>query len=264
MPLLFIATRNRHKVQEIRFFLGRHCRFLSLADFADSPNIVEDGATFEDNARIKAEAVARWLAAQPAEVWERKLGCPPGGTERCLVMADDSGLEVDALNGAPGVHSARFAALDTGRPGNSEDKDNNEKLLRLLAEVPPAQRAARFRCVIALTPVQLGSDKFTTATCSGACEGKIGIEAQGRAGFGYDPLFYPRDYFGSFATLGREIKNRISHRAAALRKARQQLFRLKFFPHRTEEEVTPRRVGGRPFKRPGGPRPTTNPRRRKP
>ena len=263
MPLLFIATRNRHKVQEIRFFLGRSCRFLSLADFADSPSIVEDGATFEDNARIKADAVARWLAAQSAEVWERKLGCPPGGTERCIVLADDSGLEVDALNGAPGVHSARFAALDTGRPGNSEDKDNNAKLLRLLADVPPAQRAARFRCVIALTPVQLGSDKFTTTTCSGACEGKIGIESQGREGFGYDPLFYPQDYFGSFATLGREIKNRISHRAAALRKARQQLFRLKFFPQRMEEETSPHSAGRRPFGRSSRPRSAGGPRQRK-
>jgi XTP/dITP diphosphohydrolase len=132
---------------------------------------------------------------------------------------------VDALNGAPGVHSARFAALDAKE--NSPDAGNNAKLLRLLKEVPPEKRAARFRCVIALTPVS--SDKIENASpvCyadepaqlfDGACEGKIILEPRGKNGFGYDPLFVPNGFDKTFAELGDDVKNKISHRSKALEK----------------------------------------------
>jgi XTP/dITP diphosphohydrolase len=147
------------------------------------------------------------------------------------VLADDSGLEVDALDGAPGVHSARFAAVDAGREtaGNSSDAENNAKLLRLLQDVPKARRTARFRCVIALTPLieNPGSDEppvhaadelaRRTWLFEGACEGTIGHAAKGGSGFGYDPLFTPIGERQTFAELGEELKNRISHRAGALR-----------------------------------------------
>ncbi|MDR3377456.1 MAG: non-canonical purine NTP pyrophosphatase, partial [Verrucomicrobiae bacterium] len=144
MTTLLIATRNPHKVGEILALLGGHFRALTLHDFPGAPQVVEDADTFAGNAVKKAAELAAWVAGQPA--------APE------FVLADDSGLEVDALNGAPGVHSARFAALD--RPandpataGNSPDADNNAKLLRVLKNVPLAKRTARFRCVIALVPV---------------------------------------------------------------------------------------------------------------
>ena len=158
--------------------------------------------------------LAEWLASRSADV--------------DYVMADDSGLEVDALNGAPGVHSARFAALESGHEGNSNDSDNNAKLLRLLAQVPPDQRTARFKCVIAFTPVP--NDCLSSNVCSaseaelgtelfeGACEGKILNSPKGTAGFGYDPLFVPDGFGQSFAELGENTKNRISHRSRALEK----------------------------------------------
>ncbi len=151
------------------------------------------------------------------------------------VLGDDSGLEVDALNGAPGVHSARFAALDTGSPGNSPTADNNAKLLRLLRDVPLDQRTARFRCVLALTPVlrlESGSAspvcyadevELQTELFEGACEGRIGFAPRGQGGFGYDPLFTPEGYEATFAELGEEVKNGISHRAKALVKLKQRL-----------------------------------------
>ena len=142
------------------------------------------------------------------------------------VLADDSGLEVDALNGAPGVHSARFAALDDGRRGNSSDNENNAKLMHLLDEVPDAQRIARFRCVLALTPVLAGAspDDMARATrfFSGTCDGRIEFPDDGPAkqdgwgGFGYDPLFIPAGYNQSFADLGVRVKNSLSHRGRAL------------------------------------------------
>jgi XTP/dITP diphosphohydrolase len=219
---LLIATRNTHKVGEIRAILGDAFRYLTLADLAGSPQIVEDAPTFEGNARKKAVQLACWLAANPDSRLTRHAS-------RVLVLADDSGLEVDALDGAPGVHSARFAALDTGAPGNSKDVENNAKLLRLLAEVPGPRRTARFRCVIALTPVpephgnaspvcSADEPELQTQIFQGACEGQIGFEPQGGGGFGYDPLFFPVGSERSFAQLPRERKNTISHRAQALAK----------------------------------------------
>jgi XTP/dITP diphosphohydrolase len=133
-----------------------------------------------------------------------------------FVLADDSGLEVDVLDGAPGVNSARFAALDTGRPGNSSDADNNAKLLRLLRDVPPEKRTARFRCVLAFVPVHPPSAIPQPRFFEGVCEGRIGDAPRGQGGFGYDPLFIPNGFNQTFAELGEETKNRLSHRARAL------------------------------------------------
>ena len=135
-----------------------------------------------------------------------------------FVLADDSGLEVDAIGGQPGVHSARFAALDSGLPGNAPDADNNAKLLRLLKDVPMEKRTARFRCVLALVAITPQSALHTPHLFDGACEGRILFGASGRGGFGYDPLFVPEGFDQSFAELGADVKNRLSHRALALEK----------------------------------------------
>jgi XTP/dITP diphosphohydrolase len=151
------------------------------------------------------------------------------------VLADDSGLEVDVLNGAPGVHSARFAALDKNE--NSHDADNNAKLLRLLKDVLMEKRTGRFRCVIALAevvggasvPASRGQEKVAAEErlagtlappmlFDGACEGRIQFSASGGGGFGYDPLFVPDGFKESFAELGEAVKNGLSHRAKALAK----------------------------------------------
>src|SRR5262249_13500993 len=143
MMTLFIATRNIHKVQEIRVILGGAYACRTLADFPEAPELLEDADTFAGNATKKAVQLAKWLAATMPREGE-------GGCE--YVLADDSGLEVDFLNGAPGVHSARFASLDTGSPENSSAEKNNQKLLRLLQNVPMEERTGRFCCVLALTP----------------------------------------------------------------------------------------------------------------
>jgi XTP/dITP diphosphohydrolase len=135
------------------------------------------------------------------------------------VLADDSGLEVDALGGAPGVQSARFAAPEFGLAGNAPDGANNAKLLRLLAQVPETSRTARFRCVLALTAVAGPSSQDSPAPTrffSGACEGRIGFVPRGSHGFGYDPLFIPAGFTETLAELGDTTKNRISHRSHAL------------------------------------------------
>lgn len=221
MTDLLIATRNRHKVDEIRAILGAGFRLFTLDDFPGAPKVVEDAGTFVGNATKKAVELARWLASNRDPGLKTQ---DPG----LFVLADDSGLEVDALNGAPGVHSARFAAMDSAVPGNSPDSDNNAKLLRLLANVPFEKRSARFRCTIALTPV-IGhgvesaspvcyADEFEmqTRVFEGVCEGCIDVAPRGRGGFGYDPLFIPTGFSQSFAELGEDVKNRMSHRANAL------------------------------------------------
>lgn len=219
-----IATRNRHKVGEIRAILGNDHRYLSLADVPDAPVVIEDAPTFAGNAAKKATALAAHLLTRhPALLAEGPL----------YVLADDSGLEVDALGGAPGVHSARFAALDhapAGVPhGNTPDADNNARLLRLLADVPAERRTARFRCVIAIA--RLGGNNsgraaaggWTVETFDGVCEGRIEFAPRGQGGFGYDPLFVPAGWDRSFAELDEEEKNRLSHRAAALAKLKSWL-----------------------------------------
>lgn len=227
-PTLLIATRNAHKVGEIRAILGGQFRYLTLQDFPHAPAVVEDAATFAGNATKKAVELARWISLASRV---------PRQPSPDFILADDSGLEVDALGGQPGVYSARFAALDSGPPGNSPDADNNARLLRLLKDVPTEKRRARFRCVLALTPV-IGSqvesaspvcyaDEFEMQTelFEGACEGRILFAASGRGGFGYDPLFVPDGFELSFAELGEEVKNQLSHRARALAKLKVALCR---------------------------------------
>ncbi len=214
MTTLIIATRNAHKVAEIQAMLGAlfHCR--TLREFPDAPAVLEDADTFAGNATKKAVALARWLQSPIPTPHSSLLQAP------AFVLADDSGLEVDALHGAPGVHSARFAALGTEAEGNSSDAENNAKLLRLLREIPEEQRAARFRCVIALVPVPFVAGDSAPALFDGTCEGRITFAPSGAKGFGYDPLFVPQGFKQSFAELGEEVKNRISHRAQALAKMR--------------------------------------------
>jgi XTP/dITP diphosphohydrolase len=210
-------------VEEIRGILGDQFEVRTLRDFPNAPMVVEDANTFAGNATKKAVELARFLSTfnlQPSTAF---------------VLADDSGLEVDALNGAPGVHSARFAALDSGGPGNSSDAENNAKLLRLLKDVPAEKRTARFRCVIALTPLLGQAARGASPACAadehelstelfdGACEGRITFAPGGVRGFGYDPLFVPEGFKQSFAELGDEVKNRISHRAKALEKLRRRI-----------------------------------------
>jgi len=203
MRILFLATGNAHKIDEVRSILGPGFAVLSQRDTSVRFDVPETADSFEGNAALKALAWAAYLRTDICNL----------GAE--WVLADDSGLEVDGLNGAPGVHSARFAALDTGAAGNSPDADNNAKLLRLLADVPAAGRAARFRCVLALVPVATPRPD-AIRHFSGTCPGRIQIEAAGMGGFGYDPLFIPDGHTRSFAELGAEVKNRLSHRAQAL------------------------------------------------
>ncbi|SRR5690554_210244 len=186
---LVVASRNKHKVNEIREMLkGLPFQVVSIADLGDFPEVVEDGETFADNARKKAVQVMQWTQE--------------------LVVADDSGLEVDVLGGAPGVHSARFASLHGGQ---ASDAANNAKLLELLSDVPPERRGAQFRCVMALA-----SPDGTVDFAEGICRGEIGFELQGEHGFGYDPLFIVPEFGQTFAELSPEVKNKISHRARAV------------------------------------------------
>ncbi|WP_418790778.1 XTP/dITP diphosphatase [Phosphitispora sp. TUW77] len=183
---IILATGNQGKVRELREILGDNdIEILSLRDFSEIGEIVEDGSTFEENALKKAKTVAEAVGL--------------------TAVADDSGLEVDFLEGAPGVYSARFAGT-----GNN-DLENNLKLLSLMKDVPDRQRTARFRCVIAVV-----TPSGETYTADGTCEGMIAREMSGDNGFGYDPLFFLPDYGKTFAQLEPEIKNRISHRGKAL------------------------------------------------
>lgn len=182
-----LATKNKGKVKELKEFLG-NLDVLSLEAFPEMSEVEEDGKTFEENAIKKAREVAQFT--------------------QCIALADDSGLEVDFIHGQPGIYSARFAGEE------KDDDKNNRKLLEMLKGVPENQRSARFRCVIAIvTP--LGE----TYTAEGVCEGRIGSDAVGDDGFGYDPLFYLPEYNKTFAQLSIEEKNKISHRGKALVKA---------------------------------------------
>jgi XTP/dITP diphosphohydrolase len=225
---LLIATRNLHKVEEIRAILGQDFRYLTLQSFPGAPEVVEDMPTFSGNATKKAVQLAKWLAGIPNQDLDM-------GQERAFVLADDSGLEVDVLGGAPGVYSARFAALDTGAPGNSPTAENNAKLLRLLQGVPPVKRTARFHCAVALTPVPEARAESASPVCyadeaelstelfQGICEGHIVLEPRGGGGFGYDPLFVPSGYDKTFGELPEAVKNQLSHRAKALEKLKARL-----------------------------------------
>ena len=233
MTTLLLATRNSHKGREIRSILGDEFDCLTLYDFPGAPNAVEDADSFAGNATRKAVHLAEWLSrGQPSSP------TPPGRMVD-YILADDSGLEVDALNGAPGVHSARFAAIDSDGSQNSSDAANNEKLLHLLAKVPAEKRGARFRCVIAVTPASPTVKPSSSPVCyaselelqtelfQGACEGRVDFRPRGQGGFGYDPLFIPDGYEVSFAELGEGVKNTLSHRAKALAKVRQHLLAVR-------------------------------------
>jgi len=186
---LVIATRNAHKLEEIRaIFNFQSLAVLSAFDFTDIPDVVEDGDTLEANAIKKAVTIATATG-----YW---------------ALADDSGLEVAALGGAPGIYSARYAGE------HCSYADNNEKLLRELAGKP--DRSACFRTAIALS-----DPEGNVRTVAGACPGKIIEALSGANGFGYDPLFVPDGYSETFAELDAALKNRISHRANALKKAHQ-------------------------------------------
>lgn len=190
MQRLFVATRNRHKTRELAEMLGSAFVLEDLTAHPDVPEIEENGATFQENAVLKAVAASRWLG--------------PG----VLVLADDSGLAVDALGGEPGVYSARYAGP------KAADAENTALLLLRLQNVPAEQRTARFHCVIAIA--EAGEVK---ATFEGRCEGTILTAPRGEGGFGYDPVFQPQGSTLSFAELAPEAKNAISHRARALESA---------------------------------------------
>lgn len=218
LTTIVLATNNAHKVAEIRAILAGEFQFLTLGDFPGAPKVVEDAPTFAGNATKKAIELARFAGSGNHEGWP------------AFILADDSGLEVDALDGAPGVYSARFAALDKGGERNSSDAENRAKLLRLLEDVPAEKRTARFQCVVALVPAGEVATENASPACyadelemetelfAGTCEGEIKLSEKGKGGFGYDSLFIPKGYSQTFGELPDEVKNRISHRAQALAK----------------------------------------------
>ena len=189
MPRLLIATKNAHKTAEIAAMLGPGWDVTDLNAYPEIPAPEETGETFAENAAIKALAASRLFTG--------------------LVMADDSGLEVDALGGAPGVRSARYAGPQ------ATDADNRAKLLHELANFRGKERAARFRCVLVLA-----EDGEPRATFDGAIEGVIINAGRGDGGFGYDALFVPDGCCETFAQLPASTKNTLSHRARAMEKAR--------------------------------------------
>jgi XTP/dITP diphosphohydrolase len=227
LPVLtiLIATRNDHKVGEIQAILGEGFRCRTLKGFPNAPKVIEDAETFAGNATKKAVELAKWLG----KFENRPMVGSKAESGIDFVLADDSGLEVDALDGAPGVYSARFAALD--KDENSPDAANNAKLLKLLKDVPAEKRTGRFRCVIALVTVPeektegaspvCYADEFEARTFDGACEGHIQLTPAGGGGFGYDPLFVPDGFKQSFAELGETAKNGLSHRGKALAKVKE-------------------------------------------
>ena len=196
---LVVATRNTHKTREIQHILGPEFRVHDLLTHPEVSEIRESGTSFEENAKLKALGASKKL---------------PG-----LVIADDSGLEVDTLDGTPGIYSARYAGA------NATDRDKIDKLLRELARVGATQdgRRARFRCVVALARNGNLVERF-----EGIVEGRIADEARGDSGFGYDPIFIPEGFEQTFGELPRGVKNTISHRAQAIRTLADRLRGLEF------------------------------------
>ncbi len=191
MTELLVATTNQGKFAEVQAFLKNlPLTILSLKSLGRWPAVVEDGATFEENALKKARALAEYSGK--------------------LTLADDSGLEVDALNGAPGIFSARYG----GEAGN--DGKNNERLLRELQGIAEEERGARFVCALALcAPESRGMKEWTARE---SCEGRIAFELRGQNGFGYDPLFFYPPLGKTFGEIDRETKATVSHRGKALKK----------------------------------------------
>ena len=195
MKRILIATSNPGKMRDFAGAAAAHgIKIVGIPNFSSFPSAAEDGTTFEENARKKAE---HYSHLAPGE----------------MVVADDSGLEVDALNGAPGVHSARYANLGAATEGNSNDAANNARLLRDLADLSDVHRSGRFVCVLAV-----GRDGKTLAAFRGEAEGRILHAPRGTNGFGYDPLFYFSELGKAFGELGAVEKDTVSHRGAALRK----------------------------------------------
>ncbi len=196
MPELLLATSNPGKVSEYRFLLdGLGYHITTLAQQGVREVVTESGSSYEENARLKATTYA--------------------GLSRLTTLADDSGLEVDALGGQPGVQSARFAGE------SATDEERVGLLLARLNDVPWEERTARFICVIAIA-----ASKGHIEICYGECRGIIAFETEGRHGFGYDPVFYLPDLGKTMAELPPETKNKISHRARACCEARQLLQQL--------------------------------------
>jgi XTP/dITP diphosphohydrolase len=194
---LIVATRNLGKVREIRKILrGSGFQIHALDDFPEAPAIEEDGKRFTENALKKARFYASYF--------------------KTLTLADDSGLEVDFLKGAPGVYSARFAG------DKASTEENNRKLLGEMEEVVLSKRGARFQCVIAIV-----SPDGKEAVAEGSCKGKIGFKEVGKKGFGYDPLFILPRNGKTMAQLTLEEKNKISHRGKALRKLKRIINKFK-------------------------------------
>ena len=199
---LLMATKNPGKVRELAALLKDiGVNLLSLTDFPKMPDIPEEGATFAENAAFKAQEVARLTGL--------------------VALADDSGLEVAALNGRPGVFSARYAR-DRTAPFPPTDEDNWRKLLDEMQNVPWERRQARFVCDIALA---LPDGRLFRA--HGECPGYIALKPEGDQGFGYDPVFWLPEYGATVASVGLEIKNRISHRARALSELKKLIVSLK-------------------------------------
>lgn len=185
---LLIATKNGGKAREFQVLLGDQWTVQTLVDLPDAPEVMEDGETFEENAIKKAVAFTEGYDG--------------------VVLADDSGLEVDALDKKPGVYSARYAGENP-----KDDVKNLQKVLKEIKDIPAERRQARFRCVLALA--RWGT---VIKTVEGVCEGSIALAAQGNGGFGYDPIFVPGGYDKTFGELSLEVKNGLSHRAQAIAK----------------------------------------------
>lgn len=192
MKQLIVATGNAHKVEEFESLLAG-CGFevVSAKVCGGMPDVVEDGDSFAANAAIKARALK---AIAPKDAW---------------VVSDDSGLEVDALDGAPGIYSARYAGE------SATDSQNLDKLLRELETISVPARMGRFRCVLCLLDPSGAVHYF-----DGACEGHIAESAKGNEGFGYDPAFVPDGYEQTFGELGESVKSKLSHRALAVQEMR--------------------------------------------
>src|SRR5947199_3516844 len=198
MQQLIVATRNRNKTREIQQILGPKFEVRDLSAYPEISETVESGKSFEENAKLETIAVSKKLSG--------------------LIIGDDSGLEVAALDGAPGIYSARYAGA------KATDKENIDRLLNELARIGAKrdQRRARFRCVLALA-----RNGQTIGTFQGTTDGTIVDQPRGLHGFGYDPIFVPKGFGHTFAELPAELKNRISHRAQAIRVLAAKLTALK-------------------------------------
>ncbi|MGA9288381.1 MAG: XTP/dITP diphosphatase [Anaerobacillus sp.] len=196
MRKLLIATKNEGKIQEFkRRFESAELKVISLLDLDEAPDVAETGSTFAENAVLKAEAIMR-LTNQP-------------------VIADDSGLVIDALDGEPGVYSARYAGSD------KDDEANIDKVLAEMKEVPEGERTASFQCLLAVAIPDQRTEVF-----SGSCDGQIAFERSGSYGFGYDSIFYLPSYGKTMAEISPEEKNAISHRGQAIDRLEEEFKNL--------------------------------------